>query len=302
MAMTREQFADFLDPIIHEVYDLTIREKKDFVGELFDVNDTKLWEETIHGVGALGLMQPWQGTVHYDEAVPLYKKTFVQKKYSLGMQIERELWEFSQHAKIKDRIKGLATSVFRTRQLHAVSVLNNAFDANYPGADGVALCSAAHPYSPSDPTTQSNVDTLAFTGANLEAVAIKMQEFTDDRGNKLLIQPDTIIVPRALKAKALEITKSEKMPHVGTNDINTINIHYGDDWNVVVIPWLNDANNWYVVDSQLMKQIGMKWFESRKPNPERNEDFDTEFLKWKVVCLYDYGFVRWEWIYGLNVA
>ncbi|MCL6559351.1 MAG: Mu-like prophage major head subunit gpT family protein [Firmicutes bacterium] len=298
MGMTREQFAEFLNPIIHEVYDLTLREKKDFVTELYDVNTTKLWEETIHGVGALGLMQPWAGTVHYDDAVPLYKKTFVQKKYSLGLQIERELWEFSQHAKIKDRIKGLATSVFRTRQLHAISVFNNAFTAN--GADGVPLCSANHPFSPSDPTVQSNTDTLALTGDNLEAVAIKMQEFTDDRGNKLLIQPDTLIVPRALKAKALEITKSDKKPHVGAE--NAINVHYGEDWDVVVIPWLTDANNWFVVDSQLMKQIGLKWFESRKPIPERNEDFDTEFLKWKVVCLYDYGFVRWEWIFGNQVA
>lgn len=172
--MNREQFADFLNPIIHEVYDLTLREKKDFVSELYDVNTTKLWEETIHGVGALGLMQPWAGTVHYDDANPLYKKTFVQKKYSLGLQVERELWEFSQHAKIKDRIKGLATSVFRTRQLHAVSVFNNAFTTN--GADGVPLCSVSHPFSPSDPTVQSNRDTLPLDAANLEAVAIKMQD------------------------------------------------------------------------------------------------------------------------------
>jgi hypothetical protein len=302
MAMTREQYADFLDPIIHEVYDLTLQEKKDFVASLFDVNTTKLWEETIHGVGALGLMQPWTGTVHYDEAVPLYKKTFVQKKYSLGLQIERELWEFSQHSKIKDRIKGLATSVFRTRQLHATSIFNNAFSAAYPGADGVALCSASHPYSPSDTTVQSNTDTLAFSGDNLEKVAIKMQETTDDRGQKLLISPDTIVIPRAPKAKTLEVTKSEKMPHTGTENINTINIHYGEDWNVVVVPWLTDANNWFVADSQLMKQIGLKWFESRKAVPERNEDFDTEFLKWKVVNLYDYGFVRWEWVYGCNPA
>lgn len=297
MGMTREQYADFLNPIIHEVYDLTLQEKKDFVSELFDVNTTKLWEETIHGVGALGLMQPWAGTVHYDDAVPLYKKTFVQKKYSLGLQIERELWEFSQHAKIKDRIKGMATSVFRTRQIHAASVFNNAFTTN--GADGVPLCSASHPYSPSDASVQSNKDVLAFDGDNLEKVAIKMQDFTDDRGNKLLIQPDTIIIPRALKAKALEVTKSEKKPFTANNEIN---IHYGDDWNVVVIPWLTDASDWYVVDSQLMKQIGLKWFESRKPVPERNEDFDTEFLKWKTVCLYDYGFVRWEWIFGNQVA
>lgn len=292
MAMTREMFREFLDPVIWGIYEQTFNKGDDIIPLLFDVNNTELAQEKVTGIGGLGLMQPWDGTVHYDSPEALWTKYYIPQKYSIGIQIERELWDDAQHTEIKDRVQRATLSVFRTRQLHATSIFNNAFNPNFPGPDGAPLC-GDHPLSPTNSTTQSNAGNLPFTIDNIEETRVRMREFTDDRGNRLLLNPDTLIVPPRLEMQAQEFLQSTG--RADTAD-NADNVRKGA-YKIVTLDFLDDSNTWFMVDSGEMKRL-LKWFERRKPVPERNEDFDTEFLKWKYVCRYAYGFHGWWFCYG----
>lgn len=295
--MTREKFAQFLEPYLFQVYEQTIEQGDDLVTRLYNVNTSEKAEEKVAGIGNLGLMQKWNGSVYYDTPNPLWDKVYRHEKYSIGIMIERDLWEDAQYPEIKSRINAATLSVHRTRQLHATSVFNNAFDINFPGPDGRPLCDTQHPLYPGATEVQSNAGTSELSIDNIEATRIAMMNFTDDRGKKLLIQPDTILVSPSLQMRVEEFLKSDGRADTDKRADNVRKNAY----NVIVLPLLENSNNWFMVDSKLMKQYLM-WFERRKPIPERDEDFDTETLKWKYVCRYSFGFHGWQWIYGHNVA
>ena len=297
--MTRERFASLLEPYIFKVYENVIEKGDDIIPRLFSVETTNQSKEVVTGIGAMGLMQPWKGTVHYDSPEALWDKTYTVKKYSTGIKIDRDLWDDALYAEAKNRVQRAILAVHRTRQLHATSVFDNAFTAGaYAGPDGVALCSATHDLSPTQTSShQVNAGSSTFSKAAIEATRIAMMNFTDDRGQKLLIVPDTIIIPPNLEEQALEYNNS-----VGRSDTanRADNVRKGA-YNILTLPLLSDSNNWFMIDSQLAKQYLM-WFERRKPIPEQEADFDTEVLKWKLVSRYVYGFHGWQWIYGHAVS
>lgn len=294
MALTRERFARMLDPYIFMVYENIVEKGPDIIPILYGVHNTELAEERVTGIGSTGLMKKWEGQVYYDDVQPLWDKTYRVEKYSIGLKIERDLWDDAQHAEVKDRVQRITLSVHRTRQLHAHLPFNDAFDGKYlRGPDGEPLCSASHPLAPGSTEVQSNVGNLELTVDNLEATRIAMMNWVDDRGNKLLRVPDMLLVPPSLGAKAAEIVKSSDRPDTADRAINVRQNAY----KIVELPLLEHSKAWFLVDSQAAK-LYLKWFERRKPVPERDKDFDTETLKWKYVARYAFGFHHWAWIYG----
>ncbi|MGD9643969.1 MAG: Mu-like prophage major head subunit gpT family protein [Elusimicrobiales bacterium] len=205
----------------------------------------------------------------------------------------------AQHAEIKERVQRFALSIHRTRQIHAHEVFNDAFaGAKLTGPDGKPLCSDSHPLSPSQPDkTQSNVMNAELSLEALEEARLRMLNWTDDRGNKLLRVPDTLLIPPALGLKARELLESPDRPDTADRAINVRRGAY----KIIELPFLESSKAWFLVDSRVAKMF-LKWFERRKPVPERHEDFDTETLKWKAIARYAYGFHHWSWIIGSNPA
>ena len=68
-----------------------------------------------------------------------------------------------------------------TKQVKAANVLNNAFDPNFTGGDGVELCSAVHPIVAG--TFANELGTAAdLNETSLEQSLIDIAAFTDERG------------------------------------------------------------------------------------------------------------------------
>lgn len=185
----------------------------------------------------------------------------------------------AQHNQIKDRVQRVTLSVFRTRQLHAHDVFNHAFDVNYPGPDGKALCATDHPLYPGAGSTevQSNLITAPLSIDALDEARLKMLNFTDDRGKKLLLQPDTLIVPPALEKKAKEMLLSTERPDTADRATNV----WKGAYRVVVLPLLTESDVWFLADSAELKRY-LRWFERRKPVPSQDEDKDTETKSSKI--------------------
>jgi hypothetical protein len=91
--MNRERFASFLDPVVRFVYENVMEKGPDIVPLVYGVhNTTQAWEK-VTGIGAVGLMQPWQGQVYYDDVNPLWDKLYTVQQWSIGLKIERNLWD-----------------------------------------------------------------------------------------------------------------------------------------------------------------------------------------------------------------
>jgi hypothetical protein len=109
-----------------------------------------------------------------------------------------------------------------TKQVKAAAVLNNGFSSSYPGGDGVALFSTAHPLvsggtNSNTPTTQVDLSETA-----LENAVIQIAGWTDERGLLIAAKPRKLIVPPALQFVATRLLETQLRPGTNDNDVNAI--------------------------------------------------------------------------------
>ena len=296
MAMTRENFME-LEGVLQTVYDMQISKQKDYLPKLFNMETSKRSQEKHFGLGGIGLMSKWTGQVAYDNMVKRWETIYRHGKWSTGLQYEREIFdnnEYKQH--LSKTTKLLALSVHNTRQDHGMSVFNNAFDTSFTGADGKALCAApgaGHPFSPENQTdTQVNGGVLDLTPNNIEKTVTAMHRFTDDRGNKLGVNPRLLLVGDHYRVKAKEIVGSDKVPYSPDNTINV----WSDELDYMYLPGI-EGKKWMLVDPDLMN-IYLNWYDNRKAKLEYEDNFNTELISYKNVALYSFNFDEWYWCYG----
>ena len=297
--MISENWDELMLPGLRSIFNKHLKKKKDYVGELFSVENSTKQAEYNQGTGSLGLMDEWGASnnqVSYEDVNKGYKATYIHKKYSKGLTLERELVEDDQYGEIKKRVRLLTQSVYYTRQYFGASIFNNAFNATYAGPDGVALCSASHPYSPVDATTQSNAGTGVLNATNLEAARTAMKGWKDDKGNLLAIEPRMLIVPPALRKAALVIADSSGEPDVSDNNVNV----WKGSVDVLEFDFLTSATSWFLVDRSRM-QAFLHWYDRRIAKLEMDkEQFNSEVAAYKVVSRLSFGADDWSWIYASN--
>lgn len=295
--MISDGWDELMLPGLRTILNKHLKKKKDYVGELYSVDKSTKQAEYNLGTGSLGIMDEWDASnkqVSYEDVNKGYKTTYMHKKYSKGLTLERELVEDDQYGEIKKRVRLLSQSVYYTRQFYGALTFNEAFNSTFAGPDGVALCSASHPNSPVDSTTQSNIGTGKLNATNLEAARTAMKGWRDDKGNLLAVNPDTLIVPSALRKPALVIADSSGEPDVTDNNINV----WKGSVNVIEFDFLNDINSWFLVDKERMAAF-LHWYDRRIAKLEMDkENFNSEVGAYKVVARFSKGFDEWSWIYG----
>lgn len=289
------QLVDF-DPLLTEIFYQHYTQELGTGGvmQLFGMVASQKAKETDLRVGGFRDPVAFTGKVEYAAAERGYEVEYSHTEYALGFMVERKLAEDMQYGNIFARAEELGTAFARKRRKDAASVLNNAFSTSFNGYDVKPLCEDTHPRSRADSTSVDNELTLALNSSNLETAITTMQAFGDDLGEEITIMPDTLVVPRALRKTALEITQSMQVPE---NANNAINVHEG--MNVIVDPYLTDINAWFVVDSAMSRRY-LKWFDRIVPEFKATEDFDTFIRKYAGYMRYSFGWSDFRWVIGSN--
>jgi hypothetical protein len=298
MPITREQWID-VEGATMELWDKESKKRPDFNAMLYNVQESDKSQENHLGVGSIGQMSPWTGSVSYAEFKKGFSKGYRHAKYSRGIQFEEELFRFSEYNEMRKRTSKLNVAVYKTLQAHGVSTFNNAFDATFAGPDTVALCSASHPYSPSDTTLQSNLFTLDLSVPNLNTVFNAMSDFRDDQGDMLMTTPNVLLTGMYYRADALKICgpkAGDKEPGMADNDENI----WKDDLTYVYHPMIT-GKKWFLLDRDLMNDM-LNWYNARVPAIKTEVDFDTEVQKYACIGMWSYGFDDWSFCAGSNAS
>ena len=306
MPLTSGNFADLLKPGLKRVYDLAMSRPRPIMEMLFGVETSTRYEEQYQGMGAMGLVPPFDGTVPYTDFDAGYRVDIRNYEFALGMQVERRLVDDDQFNQIKRRASNMADAFNISIETDAANVFINGFTddgtnrmgASTNGADAVALLSAAHPYSPANSgTTQSNEGTLALTIDNLDTTRQNMRNFTDDQGQLLGVNPDMLLVPPELERTATQLVSERAIyePNSAQYDVNM----FSGRFRPVVWDRLTDSNAWFLIDSVLMKQH-LLWQWRIRPEFAQAEDFDGLTAKFRGYMRYGIGWTDWKWIFGQN--
>lgn len=273
---------------------------------LFGVRSSTKSQENYQAMGAMGLVPPFRGTVAYDDFDGGYKTAIRNYEFAKGITIERALVDDDQYNEITRRAQSMGDSFATTIEHDAAQVFINAFTdsgtnrmgASTNGADGVGLCSTAHPYSPRQSgSTQSNEGTLDLNLANLDTTKMAMEAFTDDQGQLLGIMPDMLLVPPELQRIATQIVSAKAIYEPGSAQFD-VNMFAGMIRPVV---WnrLTDSNAWFLIDSRLMLQ-NLIWQWRIRPEFAQAQDFDGIQAKYRGYMRYGIGWTDYRWIYGQN--
>lgn len=301
-----ESFADLLEPGLAKIFDDQYKALPTMIPSLFSMGSSSTSYEKTSSVGAFGDFTDFDasGQIVYDDLAQGYDVKIEFKQFVSGFQVERKLYDDELYGIINKKPRGLAISAQRTKEKHGAEIFNGAFsgsgtiDGILTNSEGLSLCNAAHTSNASSGYTNiSNTGTTALSATAIEATRRLMVAFTDDRGNKIALNPDLLVVPRALEEKAWTIIASKGEVDSAENNAN---FHFGK-YKLAVWDYLSDSNNWFFIDSVMMKGM-LEWFDRVPLEFGQDKSFDTFIAKYRAYMRYGYGWNDFRWIYGHNVS
>lgn len=297
MAISRSQLVKELEPGLNALFGLEYKRYENEHEEIFDkeTSDRAFEEEVMLSGFANAAVKSEGSGVTYDTAQETFTARYTHNTIALAFAITEEAIEDNLYDRLASRYtKALARSMANTKQITAANVINNGFSSTYPGGDGVALFSTAHPTISG--TFQNTLTTQAdLNETSLEQALIDIANLTDERGLKIAAQGEKLIIPTALQFTADRLMKSAGRVGTSDNDINAIRNMGMVPQGYVVNHFLTDTNGWYVKTDV---PNGMKYFERSPIRTSMEGDFETGNVRYKARERYSFGWSDPRGIYG----
>lgn len=299
MAISRAQLMKELVPGLNALFGLEYNRYQEEHKDIFTIetSERSFEEETkVSGFGPAPVKNEGEATV-YDEAQETYTARYTHETISLGFAITEEAFEDNLYDSLAKRYtKALARSMAHTKQVKGAAVLNNSFNALFPGGDGVSLCNTSHPLvmggmlNANTPSTPSDLNETS-----LEAAATTISLWLDDRGLLIAAKPRRLVIPAALVFTATRTLKSQYRPGTSDNDINALysNGTIPEAWKVN--HWITNPKSWWIVTDV---PNGLKMFQRVPLSTKDDPDFDTGNLRYKARERYSFGWSDPLGVYG----
>jgi hypothetical protein len=225
--------------------------------------------------------------IRYDNAQEAWTARYNHETIALGFSLTEEAIEDNLYDSLSARYtKALARAMSYTKQVKAANVLNNGFSAAYPGGDGVALFSSAHPLVSGG--TNSNVPSTPadLNETSLENAVIQIAAWTDERGLLIAAKPKKLIVPPSLQFVSTRLLETELRVGTTDNDVNALKNNGSIPEGYTINHFLTDTNAWFLTTDV---PNGMKHFVRSPLANSMDGDFDTGNVRYKSRERYSFG-------------
>jgi hypothetical protein len=272
--------------------------------QLFEKNTSRRAFEEDVGASYFGLagIKNEASPISYDTSRQGFTSRYNHVVYGLGFIITREIYEDDLYDVVgKQKANSLAFSMRQTKEIVAANVYNRAWNTSFVGGDSATLiCSAGTTGSATAPNIAGGTYTngpsalVDLSEAALEQACIDIAGFTNDRGLKIAVRPQVLVIPKELMFEAKRILDTDGRIGTDNNDLNAIK-SMGLIPKVVVNHYLTDTDAWFI---RTDVKNGLKYFERRGDEFGMDEDFDTENAKYKATARYSFGWTDRRAIYG----
>ena len=296
--MRSTDFRSIVEPILNECFDGVYDQRADEWSRVFREEDgiprNYHEEPVLYGFGAAPQL-PDGTPVTYQQGGVLFLKRYLYKVYGLAFALTKVLVEDGDHIRLGQvYARHLAQSLVETKELLAANVLNTAFNATYPGGDGVPLISTAHPIV--NGTFSNQLATAAvLSQTSLEQMLIQVRQAVDNNGKKIRLVPRQLIVAPGNIFQAEVLLKSVLRTGNANNDINPVKSIGLLDEGAAVLSRLTSSTAWWV---QTDAPEGFKLLMRRRLEKTMEGDFETDSMRYKATERYDVGFTDPRCAYG----
>ena len=297
MAISRAQLVKELEPGLNALFGLEYKRYENQHAEIYTAESSdRAFEEEVMLSGFGNAQVKGEGAgVSFDEAQETFTARYTHETVALAFAITEEAIEDNLYDRIATRYtKALARSMANTKQVKAANVLNNAFNTNYLGGDGLELCSTLHPTIAG--TFSNELATSAdLNETSLEQSLIDIAAFTDERGLKIAAQGMKLIIPSELQFTAERLMKSQGRVGTADNDVNAIVSKGMIPQGYVVNNYLTDSDAFFIKTDV---PNGMKMFNRSPLKTAMEGDFDTGNVRYKARERYSFGWSDPRGIFG----
>jgi hypothetical protein len=289
MAISRAQLLKELLPGLNALFGLEYARYGEEHKELFETESSErsFEEETkLSGFSAAPVKNEGSA-IAYDNAQEVFTARYNHETIALGFSITEEAIEDNLYDSLSARYtKALARAMAYTKQTKAAAIINNGFNASYPGGDGQPLFSTAHPLVSGGVNSNTPATGADLNETSLEAAVIQIAAWTDERGLLIAAKPRKLVIPPALMFVATRLLETELRVGTSDNDINAIKTNGSIPEGYTVNHFVTDTNSWYLTTDV---PNGLKHFVRTPMAQNMDGDFDTGNVRYKARERYSFG-------------
>lgn len=296
--MRSTDFRSVVEPILNEVFDGVYVQRADEWKEVFNekpgVPRNYHEEPVLFGFGAAPEL-PDGTPVTYNAGGVLFVQRYIYRVFGLAFALTKVLVEDGDHIAMGSTYsKHLAQSMIETKETRCANVLNRAFNASFPGGDGVSLSNSAHPVVGA---TFSNVlaTPAALSQTSLEQMLIQIRQAVDNNGKKIRLVPLKLIVHPTNVFQAEVLLKSVLRAGVANNDINPIRSMGLLSQDTAVLSRLTSTTAWWIKTDAIN---GLQLIMRRRLEKTMEGDFETDSMRYKSTERYAEGFTDPRTVFG----
>ena len=265
--------------------------------DLFNVESSgQNYEEDVQlsGFGLMPVKREGSSTT-YTGQVQGYLSRYTHVAYSMGFIVTYEELKDNLYAKVAgSRAKALGFSKRQTKENVAANVYNRAFSSSYTGGDGKELCATDHPSAAG--SQQNELTTAAdISEVALEDLLILIMGATDEKGLKIALMGQRLIVPRQLWFEANRILKSTLQNDSANNAANVLKMTGALPGGIKVNHYLTDADAFFI---RTNAPDAMKMYQRDSYDLKRDNDFDTDNAKAKTYMRFSVGWSDWRGVFA----
>ena len=297
MAISRAQLVKELEPGLNALFGLEYNRYDNEAAMIFatETSDRAFEEEVmLSGFGAAATKSEGAG-VTFDDAKEVYTARYTNETIALAFAITEEAIEDNLYDRLAARYtRALARSMAHTKQVKGATVLNNAFTSG-TGGDGSFLCVTNHALGTGGTWSNALSTAADLSETSLEQALIDIAAFVDERGLKIALQAQRMIIPKELQFTAERILRSPQRVGTADNDINAIYQTGMVPQGYHVNHFLADTDAWFLITDA---PNGLKHFVRAPIKTAIEGDFDTGNVRFKARERYTFGWSDPRGIFG----
>ena len=296
--MRSTDFRSVVEPILNEVFDGVYQQRADEWNMVFreqkGIPRNYHEEPVLYGFGAAPEL-PDGMAVSYQSGGVLFLQRYLYKVYGLAFSLTKVLVEDGDHIRIgQTYAKHLAQSLIETKETLGANILNRAFNAAYPGGDGVALVSASHPIVNGTFSNQLTTP-AALSQTSLEQLLIQIRNAVDNNGKRIRLTPKKIVTGPSNVFQAEVLLKSVLRAGTADNDINPVKSMGLLSDGQANLSRITSTTAWWV---QTDAPEGLKLLMRRGLEKSMEGDFETDSMRYKATERYVFGWTDPRGVYG----
>ena len=296
--MRSTDFRSVVEPILNEVFDGVYEQRADEWKMVFreqkGIPRNYHEEPVLYGFGAAPEL-PDGMAVTYQSGGVLFLQRYLYKVYGLAFSLTKVLVEDGDHIRIgQTYAKHLAQSLIETKETLGANILNRAFNAAYPGGDGVSLVSASHPIV--NGTFSNQLTTAAaLSQTSLEQLLIQIRNAVDNNGKRIRLTPRKIVTGPSNVFQAEVLLKSVLRAGTADNDINPVKSMGLLSDGQANLSRITSTTAWWI---ETDAPEGLKLMMRRPLEKSMEGDFETDSMRYKATERYTFGWTDPRGVYG----